>query len=74
MHWAVFATSTFWLLICLMKEPALNGYRYSNGNAMGINIVVVVDQEQVGCCALPDQPAMNDIRHVKLYSTGASSP
>jgi hypothetical protein len=26
--------STFWLLICLTKEPALSGYRYSNGNAL----------------------------------------
>jgi hypothetical protein len=33
------AMSTFWLLICFMKKPALSGCRQSNGNAMGIVVV-----------------------------------
>jgi hypothetical protein len=37
----------------LTSKSALSGYRYSAGNAMGI--VVVVDWEQGGCCALHDQ-------------------
>jgi hypothetical protein len=52
-------TSTCWLLDERVASSKSSEYRYSAGNAMGIVVVVVVDREEVECCAT----ARSDIRN-----------